>query len=242
VTQTRTITLTPSRTVTVTRTSTIPPTPTLTPLTIGAEITAFGIARADGQVVQPICPGCTTFVRPSGSGFYIFVEGGLGISRRPVGTDTFNSDPNDPTVLPDLQIFPSRALGNGSPAVCDDGPAPDLPLGGVPGVNPPMFGGTQQAANAINDLSCRFDVRGNTTLACTRDPFTQMEEFVGQGSTVQFCTTTGVGTEVAFPPGDTTLTVRVRDVLGQPGHAATIVIRIPTPTPTVVTPTPTRPH
>jgi hypothetical protein len=238
--------LTPSRTVTVTRTPTIPQSPTPTPLTIGAEITAFGVADASGEVVQPICPGCQTFVRPSSSGFFIYVEAAPGVSRRPVATDTFNSDPNDPTVLPDLQIFPSRALGNGSAKVCDDGPDLDN-LGGVPGVDPPMFGDTQAAANAINDLSCRFDARSSsggsmTAGPCTRDPFTQMYQFVNQNSTVQFCTTTGVGTEIAFPPGDTTLTVRARDVLGQPGHAATIVVRIPTPTPTVLTPTPTRPH
>ena len=184
------------------------------------------MARADGRVVQTIGPedhGYLTYVRPS-SGFMIFVEAKPGISRRRVGSTTFNSHPNDPTVLPDFQIVSSRPLGNGSTSICDDGPAPSL--GGVPAVNPAVFGGSQSVSNAINDLSCRFDWRAASTLACTRDPFQQDGTFVVPGSTAQFCTVTGVGVELSFPLGDTILTARVRDELGFPGPPHSIVVRV----------------
>ena len=39
----------------------------------------------------------------------------------------------------DLRVLlVSRAIGNGSAAKCDKGPAPG-PFGGVPGVSPPLF-------------------------------------------------------------------------------------------------------
>jgi hypothetical protein len=136
----------------------------------------------------------------------------------------FNSNLNDPNALPSFQIITSRPLGNGSASVCDKGPPPMI--GGVPAVDPPTFGGSQAAANAINDLSCRFDARTAGSLACTRDAFQQVEGFVSSASTVQFCTNPGVGAEIAFPLGDTTLTARVLDVLGQPGPPASIVIRV----------------
>jgi hypothetical protein len=186
------------------------------------------VARADGRIIATIGPedhGYLTYVRPP-SGFLIYIEAKPGISGRPVGSVTFNSDPTDPNVLPDLQLVTSRLLGNGSAAVCDVGPAPNQPIGGVPAVDPPMFGGTQTITNAINDLACRFDARVSSGLACTRDPFQQVESFVGQGSTVQFCTSAGVGAEMAFPLGDTILTARVLDVVGQPGHPMSIVIRV----------------
>jgi hypothetical protein len=74
-----------------------------------------------GRVVTTIGPedhGYLTFLRPP-SGFLIYVEAKRGISGRAVGTVTFNSDPNDRNVLPDLQIVASRPLGNGSTDVCD---------------------------------------------------------------------------------------------------------------------------
>ncbi|MEO8601039.1 MAG: hypothetical protein ABI629_00535 [bacterium] len=210
---------------TPTRTATGSPTPSFTPRTIGGEITAFGVARADGQPIASIGPqddGYPTFVRPP-SGFIIYIEAKPGISGRPVGSVTFASDEANPNVLPDLQIVVSRPLGNGSAAVCDDGPSP-LPVGGVPAVVPPAFGGTQAASNAINDLACRFDARTTTAQACTRDGFVNYV-FTAQ-STIQFCTSPGVGSELAFPAGDTIVTARVRDVLGQPGLAKSIAIRV----------------
>jgi hypothetical protein len=210
---------------TASRTATGSRTPTGTPLTIGGEITAFGVARADGLPIASIGPqddGYPTFVRPA-SGFIIYIEAAPGISGRPVGTTTFNSAADDPDVLPDLQALVSRALGNGSPAVCDDGPLP--PIGGVPATVPVAFGGSQAVANAINDLGCRFDARGNTIQACTRDSFGTYG-FTNPNSTVQFCTSPGVGAELAFSLGDTIVTARVLDVVGQPGHPSSIAVRI----------------
>lgn len=183
------------------------------------------MARADGLPVASIGPqddGYPTFVRPS-SGFIIYIEAAPGISGRPVGTTTFNWAANEPDVLPDLQAVVSRALGNGSTAVCDDGPEP--PIGGVPATAPPAFGGSQAVANAVNDLGCRFDARSSTTQACTRDNFGTYG-FTNPASTVQFCTSPGVGAELAFSLGDTIVTARVRDVLGQPGQPSSIAIRV----------------
>ena len=126
-------------------------------------------------------------------------------------------------MLPDLQTLLSRALGNGSLAVCDQGPAP--PIGGVPATVPRVFADTQAVANAINDMSCRFDVRAASVQACTRDAFGTYA-FTNPESTVQFCTSPGVGIELAFPLGDTIVTARVRDVLGQPGHPSSIAVRV----------------
>lgn len=118
----------------------------------------------------------------------------------------------------------SRALGDGSTAVCDDGTV-GVP-GGVPGVDPPVFGGSQVAADAINDLGCRYGARSFDSDACTRD-FSAISGFVDPTTTVQFCPNIGIGSELAFASGDTLLTVRVRNIVGQLGPAARIVIRVP---------------
>ena len=90
-----------------------------------------------------------------------------------------------------------------------------------------MFGGTQASADAINDLACRFDARGTSGDACTRDPSTQEARFWRSDTRVQFCPQVGIGAELAFPLGDTRITVRVTDILGQPGAPSTIIVRIP---------------
>lgn len=167
--------------------------------------------------------GYPVFVRPP-SGFILFIEARPGVSHLPVGTLTYNSNPSDPNILPDLQMLTSNSLGNGSLAVCDAGPAPE-PLGGVPAVEPPQFGGSQAAANAMNDLGCRFDARTASSQACTRDAFGNYV-FANSNSTVQFCTAAGVGAELAFPVGGTYLTARIRDVVGQPGLPSTIVVHV----------------
>jgi hypothetical protein len=185
----------------------------------------MGIARADGQVTQPIgtAPdGTQIFERRVAHGFFLIVEAAAGQSRRPPGLVTFNSSPSDPNRLPNLQIVVSRALGNGSGLICDDGP--ETPIGGVPAVDPPVFGGVQSAANAINDFACRFDARDNTTLACTRDAG-QDSRFVNAATRVQYCPFLGIGSELAFLPGDTRVTARVTDDLNQPGMPRSIIVR-----------------
>lgn len=173
--------------------------------------------------IGPQDDGYLTYVRPP-SGFLIYIEARPGISRLPVGTVTFNFDDEDPNVLPDLQLLVSRPIGNGSDLVCDSGPVP-LPIGGVPATVPVAFGGSLTIAAAINDFACRFDARGASSQACTRDTFGS-DAFVNPLSRVQFCSSPGVGAELAFPLGDTTITARVRDIAGQPGHPQSIVIRV----------------
>jgi len=184
------------------------------------------VARADGQVTQPIGTagdGTPIYQRAVGFGFFLYVEARLGPGNRQVGQVTFNYDPGDPNVLPNFQLLSSNPLGNGSTAVCDDGPDP--PIGGVPAVNPPMFGGTQASANAINDLGCRFNARVTTGDACTKNS-QQDPSFVNPATRVQFCPAIGVGSELTFPVGDTRLTVRVTDIIGQPGPPSSIIIRV----------------
>ena len=156
----------------------------------------------------------------------IYAEFKRGQTLRPIGTQTFNSNPSDPNLLPDFQIFALEKLGNGSSAVCDDGPAPFRPIGGVPGVNPPMFGGTQQSADAVNDFSCRFNARTpGGTGPCTRNAL-GVDQFASPQSELQFCSIGGVGAEIAFPVGDTKLFVRGRDTLGVSGPPASIIVRV----------------
>ena len=186
----------------------------------------MGVARADGQVTQPIGTagdGTPIFQRPLGFGFFLYIEARPGPGNRPVGQVTFNSDLRDPNVLPNLELVVSNPLGNGSTAVCDDGPDP--PIGGVPATNPPMFGGSQESANAINDLGCRFNARTTSGDACTKNS-QQDPSFVVASTRVQFCPALGIGSEIEFPVGDTRVTVRVTDIIGQPGPPASIIIRV----------------
>src|SRR5262249_24325923 len=147
------------------------------------------------------------FNRPLPFGFLIYVEARPGMSGRSVARTTFNWSPSDPSLLPDFQIWSSEDLGDPTEDVCDT----QRPrLGGVPPLVDPMFG-TQTTANTINDLSCRFDARGSSEFACTVGQFVPFA-YTNPNSTVQFCTTTGIGQEVAFPlHTDTQLSVRVRD-------------------------------
>lgn len=225
-TRTGTATRTFTPTHTATRTSSATPTPTTPPPTIGPTVTYFGVAEANGVAATPI--GFTSdqvpiFRRTVPQGFLIVVEGKPGPSNRLVGISTFNWNPMDANALPDLQIVSSRPLGDGSAEVCDFMSAT---IGGVPAVDPPRFFGTQQIADRVNDLACRFEGRRSVTEACTVQQGSGDPRFLGSGSTVQFCTSPGVGAEIAFPPGDTRLTVRLRDVGGYPGNPASIVIRV----------------
>jgi hypothetical protein len=195
--------------------------------TVGPTVTYLGVARADGRLVAPLATlpdGTQIFQRFVGFGFFLVVEGKPGPTNRPVGQSTFNSNPGDPNALPNLQILLSRAIGDGSPLVCDAGPNP--PIGGVPAVDPPMFGGTQASADAINDLGCRFTARGTAENACTRNANSEAAFANPAETRVQFCPALGIGTEVKFPVGDTRVTARLTDVLGQAGAPRSIIIRV----------------
>jgi len=201
---------------------------TFTPPPIGPQITFFGLAEADGRVTTPIGSdgeGRPIYRRGLPQGFLIVVEAKRGASGGRVGTETFNWSPSSPGVLPDFRLVTSNPLGDGSWEVCDNVPGD---LGGVPAIDPPAFSGSQAVADALNDFGCRFvaTTSGSGAAPCTKEQGTMEPIFVIPQSTTQFCSSPGVGAEIAFPAGDTRLTVRVWDVLGYPGPPAGIVVRI----------------
>jgi len=223
--ETRTPTMTIARTATSTRTFTRTPTPPGAP---GPVVLFFGIAGANGVRSDPIgttSEGIPIYQRPLGFGFILVVEGRRGGDNTAVGQSSFNSDPGNPATRPDLQILASRPLGNGSAAVCDNSTGS---FGGIPAVSPPTFDGTQRTADALNDLGCRFvDGNGNPNARAASDSCVLRPSgeygFVVPQAQLQFCAT--VSLPMRFPPGDTLLTVRLRDVRGQTGAEAQIVVR-----------------
>ncbi len=235
---------TPSRTATPTRTST--PSPTVSPTAaLGPVVTFFGLTSQEDTLLPASgtnSDGITVFSRASGFGFSIVVEGARGASGAAVGWCALGIPVIDSfppactphlTNFPDLQIEASNPLGNGSPAVCDrTGPN----AGGVPGIEPVSFAPTQTDIDAVNDLVCRFldgsgrpVGRSSDQDACVQyvnngEP-TGQYGFADERSKMQFC---GLITPVEqFPPGtDTTLTVRLRDVDGNVGAPAQIIIQV----------------
>jgi hypothetical protein len=83
-------------------------------------------------------------------------------------------------------------------------------------------------SNAINDFACRFvDGSGNpvgrqATSACVLGTDGDYHFAIAQ-SQIQFCDT--VSKPVAFPKGDTLLTVRLRDMNGITGQPMQIILR-----------------
>jgi hypothetical protein len=195
-------------------------------------ITYFGITRSDDTIVQPIGTsddGIPVFERFFGSGFSIVVEGRRGGSFANVGRSTFDWNPFDPRVLPDLHTLVSRPLGNASGAVCDDIAPSD---GGVPATDPPVFVDTQEVADAINDLSCRFkDGLGLRRGRDANDACTTSGDgtfaFVNSTTTTQFCGL--INEPLTFLPGDTRVTARIRDEDGNVSAPRQIIIRITPP-------------
>jgi len=190
-------------------------------------MTFLGVARPDDLLAEPVGvtpEGVPIYERPFGFGFTLVAEGKPGPSRRPVGTFSFRWDPGDPSVRPDIEVILSRPLGDGSLAVCDNAPPS---TGGVPASA--SFAQTQAISDAINDLGCRFvDGSGNPRgrsagEACTRFPDGEFR-FVGDGTTVQFCAP--VVEWFAFPPGDTLVTVRLRDIAGDSSSPLRMIIRV----------------
>ncbi len=188
-------------------------------------VTYFGIAETSGVVTAPT--GTDAFSRPiytreQPRNFLIVVEAKRGPNNLNVGSNVFNYIAGDADARPDLQIQSDRNLGDGSSAVCD---SREPTLGGVPGIGAscdPVC-----AAAALNDFACRFVVHTRTDEACTLSSGTGLESYVSSQSVVQFCFEPSVGAEVAFPPGDTVLTVRVRNVSGGLGDPRQIVVRVP---------------
>lgn len=162
------------------------------------------------------------YPRPNGNGFSLVVEGMPGLSGAAVGNSAYQPSL---TSLPDLQVEVSNPLGNGSSAVCDSsGPTP----GGVPAVDPPNFAPTQVDINAVNDLACRFldgngAPMGRNSDSCVLFPSGDFK-FANPMTTTQFCGL--IDRALSFPSGDTMVTARLRDVNGNAGPQAQIVIRV----------------
>jgi hypothetical protein len=210
---------------------------------IGPVVTFAGITRADGQKVEPISvdkDGVPTYRNYVGSGFQLVVEGKPGISNLEVGRRLAASDPKNPRSRPDVEIEVTNALGNGSPEVCDRRPPT---IGGIPAINPPSFAETQKIANTLSDFSCRFETFIESESSCVVTPHGDFS-FIKPDTTTQFCMV--VARAWNFPPGETLVSVRLRDIEGNPGPVAQFRLLRPTEPPTPVrkepqsTPTPQR--
>jgi hypothetical protein len=208
------------------------PTPADTPAPEGGpQITYFGIARSDEVTLAPTAfdrDGRPIYLRPTGQGMFLVIEARHGSAGSPVGRNAFNPAGG----LPDVQILVSRPLGDGSVAVC---------AGGVPPTHPLHFSDTPAVGDAINDLGCHVNDgagkpvgRNTPTDACTRSdtPGGFGYGFVDSSSTVQYCLP--IEHAWSFPPGDTIVAARVRDVDGGVGLTQQIVVRVG---PVVATPT-----
>ncbi len=195
----------------------------------GPDITFFGVARSNGVAQTPDTydqHGRPVYMTGA-SGISVVIEARPGPSRFPVAGSAYDYNPNDPTVLPDLQVLLSRPLGNGSPEVCDK----TLPnQGGVPATPSLDYNDGQTVANAINDFGCRVDDGTGSPQgrmadnACTQDPQSEDFFFVNSTTTLQFCTP--IARNWAFPPGSTVVEARVQDTQGNLGAAREMVVQV----------------
>lgn len=191
---------------------------------IGPIITFFGAARADGLPVEPESVdrnGVPTFLSAVGSGFILVLEAKPGTGGFEVGRRTFVHVPDNPSARPDVEILVSRPLGDGSKAVCDRRPPQ---MGGVPAVNPANFDETQAVADAMNDLACRFETFNESEMSCTLDANGNYK-FAGAETSHQYCVI--IARSFSFPEGTTEVTVRVKDVEGNPGPPKKLRIKRP---------------
>jgi hypothetical protein len=211
--------------------------------TVGPVITFAGISRADGKAIEPdgkTRSGDPIFMNYVGSGFMVVIEAKPGFSNLEVGRSIFHYDPEDPSTRPDLEIQVDKPLGDGSTIVCDARPPK---IGGIPAIEPPSFAETAKVTGALNDLSCRFEVFGESEFSCSVDDHGSFA-FRNEESTQQFCMV--VARKWRFQEGDTTVSVRLRDREGNPGPVSKFILRktiraTSTPRPPVVnTPTPIR--
>jgi hypothetical protein len=184
----------------------------------GARISFLGIAGPNGTPLSSLGTIGETpvYFRNSGTGFRIVVEAASGFNHVEPGRTTFDFDPTNPNRRPDLQIGCTSALGDGSPAICEDG---------VPAMSPPHFGSSQKVADTLNDFACNFDVITSPRFACTMDRF-QVSNFLGTDSELQFCLQ--VTTRLQFPAGDTLCSVQLRDEGGTLGPLRQFVLRVDT--------------
>ncbi len=202
-----------------TTTPAISPTATATPEP-GPMVSYFGVVFSDYPLLTPTPGVIPVFSVPYGSGFYLVVEALPGTDQRPAGLTTEAS--NGP---PDLQIQATRALGDGSPAVCDD-MAPTF--GGVPAIDPPILDDPGAIVDQLNDFGCRFydgktraPVGHNCAVSCIR-PGNHDFECESDQNAVQFCAL--IDTPLRFQQGDTLVTVQIRDSAGNLGPPAQLIL------------------
>jgi hypothetical protein len=212
-------------------------TPTITPtLAIGPRITFVGIASADNSLQTPTGSdqrGLPIYQRPFGFGFSLVVEAHSGsaicseTSQRvcAVAESTFEFG-----APPDLQVQVNRALGDGSATVCDDGSGDPRLFGGVPGIDPPRLEDPDAIADALNDLGCRFvDGTGaRSARRCNQEACVKFEdgEFRCADGTSEFEFCAPIPMPLQFPDGDTLVTVRARDIGGNLGAPAQLIVRV----------------
>ncbi len=206
-----------------TPTDTTTPTVTATPA-LGPTIVFFGVTSADDTLQMPTTTdpsGIPIYQRNFGVGFSLIVEAQPGVTRAAVALNTFT-----PGSAPDLWVQATRALGNGSAAVCDAEP-PNF--GGVPAIDPPDL--ESPSVDVLNDFACRFiDGAGGTVgrhcnQGCVRFDSGESGCESGDGANlVQFCGQ--INTAIEFPSGDTLVTVRVRDTNGNLGDPAQLIVRV----------------
>ena len=226
---------TPSPSNTPTPMGTPPPDNTSTPTATGAPsgpmITFLGLTRFDDFLLDASCPSpmCVppVYEPPFGFNFKIVVEAEQGTSRKDPGTSTFNPGGG----APDLQVEVSQPLGNGSADVCDNGTGTPPVFGGVPATDPPDFSDDPGVADRLNDLACRFTDGTNQMVARTCSQFSAcilgrdgQYSCQNPDSKVQFCGP--MAQYLAFPSGDTLVTARVRDVIGNLGPPKQLIVRV----------------
>lgn len=197
----------------------------------GPRVSYIGVVSPDGQPAPPLGTledGTPVFFNNAGFGFLFVVEAAPPPHGAAIGTTTFDMVPGDPTHRPDFQILVDHSLGDGSRAVCDEF--------GVPAVEPPDFAITQSVSDSINDLACRFEVATSRSGTCTQDSFGS-PGFVAARSRAQFCLS--VNGLMAFPNGETNISVQIRDRSGLMGPLQRMVLQVANgPRPPTFTPRP----
>jgi hypothetical protein len=207
-------------------------TPTETPpAEPGPLVSFFGLAGASNNLLPVIGTdgeGRPMYQPTCRNGFFIVVEGrpNANTGNIVVGRRTFNSDPANASVRPDLQILADRDLGNGSTLICDHRGEMNAqpPFGGIPGNLLDFNPSSQRVADALNDIGCRF-VANTTADPCTKNALGNAS-FVHPLSTVQFCNQATVDGFWAVPLGDTIFAVQLRDFNGTIGQRREIVVRV----------------
>jgi len=231
----------------------VTPTPTATSSSQGPQIVYFGLATSDGCVYcanpgcdcsgwptpTPYIPGPTPQIfSASGGTFRIVIEANPG--RSPVPTGNFLQC-GASSGVPNIEIESTHNMGDGNNPVCSPNGAFKV-SGGIPGIDPPDFTPTSDIINALQSFAIWFKYQSPGS-ACTFAPgggsYAYVSPYlVGQNAAAQFCDPMNM--PQAFPPGDSLLSVQLKDGGGNVGPTAQIIVRVFTwtPTPTI---TPTQP-